>query len=33
MTVADLLFNCQYLISYLSSGTTLQKGSIIITWR
>lgn len=29
--VADLLFNCQYLISYLSSGTTLQKGSVIMT--
>ena len=29
--VADLLFNCAYLISYLSSGTTLQKGSIIMT--
>lgn len=29
--VSDLLFNCAYLISYLSSGTTLQKGSIIMT--
>jgi 2-keto-4-pentenoate hydratase/2-oxohepta-3-ene-1,7-dioic acid hydratase in catechol pathway len=28
---ADLLFGCPYLISYLSSGTTLQKGSIIMT--
>ncbi len=29
--VSDLLFNCAYLVSYLSSGTTLQKGSIIMT--
>jgi 2-keto-4-pentenoate hydratase/2-oxohepta-3-ene-1,7-dioic acid hydratase in catechol pathway len=29
--VSDLLFNCAYLISYLSTGTTLQKGSIIMT--
>jgi 2-keto-4-pentenoate hydratase/2-oxohepta-3-ene-1,7-dioic acid hydratase in catechol pathway len=29
--VSDLLFGCAYLISYLSSGTTLQKGSIIMT--
>jgi 2-keto-4-pentenoate hydratase/2-oxohepta-3-ene-1,7-dioic acid hydratase in catechol pathway len=29
--VADLLFDCGYLISYLSSGTTLRKGSIIMT--
>jgi len=29
--VADLLFGCAYLISYLSTGTTLQKGSIIMT--
>lgn len=29
--VADLLFECAYLISYLSTGTTLQKGSIIMT--
>lgn len=29
--VSDLLFKCAYLISYLSSGTTLQKGSIIMT--
>jgi len=29
--VDDLLFSCAYLISYLSSGTTLQKGSIIMT--
>ncbi|RYP14196.1 hypothetical protein DL765_006557 [Monosporascus sp. GIB2] len=27
----DLLFNISYLICYLSSGTTLQKGSIIMT--
>lgn len=30
-TVADLLFGCAYLISYLSQGTTLQKGSVIMT--
>ncbi|OLN94117.1 Uncharacterized protein CCHL11_07148 [Colletotrichum chlorophyti] len=29
--VHDLLFDCAYIISYLSSGTTLQKGSIIMT--
>ncbi|KAH8588839.1 hypothetical protein B0O99DRAFT_524343 [Bisporella sp. PMI_857] len=29
--VSDLLFNCAYLVSYLSSGTTLQKGSVIMT--
>ena len=29
--VADLLFGCAYLISYLSTGTTLQKGSVIMT--
>ncbi|KAF6830426.1 fumarylacetoacetate hydrolase family protein [Colletotrichum plurivorum] len=29
--VSDLLFDCFYLISYLSSGTTLQKGSVIMT--
>lgn len=29
--VNDLLFGCAYLISYLSSGTTLKKGSIIMT--
>ena len=29
--VSDLLFDCAYLISYLSSGTTLQKGSVIMT--
>lgn len=27
----DLLFNVPYLISYFSAGTTLQKGSIIMT--
>jgi 2-keto-4-pentenoate hydratase/2-oxohepta-3-ene-1,7-dioic acid hydratase in catechol pathway len=27
----DLLFDCAYLISYLSSGTTLKKGSVIMT--
>jgi 2-keto-4-pentenoate hydratase/2-oxohepta-3-ene-1,7-dioic acid hydratase in catechol pathway len=30
-SVGDLLFGCAYLISYLSSGTTLQKGSVIMT--
>ncbi|KAJ6178947.1 hypothetical protein N7519_009408 [Penicillium mononematosum] len=30
-SVDDLLFDCRYLISYLSQGTTLQKGSIIMT--
>lgn len=29
--VDDLIFDCSYLISYLSTGTTLQKGSIIMT--
>jgi 2-keto-4-pentenoate hydratase/2-oxohepta-3-ene-1,7-dioic acid hydratase in catechol pathway len=29
--VEDLLFDCAYLISYLSTGTTLQKGSVIMT--
>ena len=29
--VADLLFGCANLISYLSTGTTLQRGSIIMT--
>lgn len=30
-SVGDLLFDCAYLISHLSSGTTLQKGSVIMT--
>lgn len=29
--LSDLLFDCAYLVSYLSSGTTLQKGSVIMT--
>jgi len=29
--VSDLCFDCAYLISYLSQGTTLQKGSVIMT--
>jgi 2-keto-4-pentenoate hydratase/2-oxohepta-3-ene-1,7-dioic acid hydratase in catechol pathway len=29
--VSDLLFDCAYIISYLSQGTTLQKGSVIMT--
>lgn len=30
-SVADLLFDCAYIISYLSQGTTLQKGTVIMT--
>lgn len=30
-STADLLFGCRYLIHYLSQGTTLEKGSIIMT--
>ncbi|PLN79606.1 hypothetical protein BDW42DRAFT_195081 [Aspergillus taichungensis] len=29
--VADMLFDCAYIVSYLSQGTTLQKGSLIMT--
>ena len=29
--VSDLIFDCAYLVSYLSSGTTLQRGSVIMT--
>ncbi|PKY02999.1 hypothetical protein P168DRAFT_297902 [Aspergillus campestris IBT 28561] len=29
--VADMLFDCAYIVSYLSQGTTLQKGSVIMT--
>lgn len=29
--VSDLLFDCQELISYLSQGTTLETGSVIMT--
>lgn len=29
--VADLLFTVPYIISYLSSGTTLKKGTVIMT--
>jgi 2-keto-4-pentenoate hydratase/2-oxohepta-3-ene-1,7-dioic acid hydratase in catechol pathway len=29
--VSDLLFDCAYLVHYLSKGTTLRKGSIIMT--
>ena len=29
--VNDLLFDCATIISYLSTGTTLQKGSVIMT--
>ncbi|KAF2453198.1 hypothetical protein BDY21DRAFT_388243 [Lineolata rhizophorae] len=28
---SDLLFGCAYLVSYLSQGTTLQKGSVVMT--
>ena len=30
-SISDLLFDCRYLISYLSQGSTLQKGSLIMT--
>lgn len=30
-SISDLLFDCAYLISYLSTGTTLQKGTVIMT--
>ena len=30
-SLSDLCFDCAYLVSYLSQGTTLQKGSIIMT--
>jgi 2-keto-4-pentenoate hydratase/2-oxohepta-3-ene-1,7-dioic acid hydratase in catechol pathway len=30
-SISDLIFDCAYLISYLSQGTTLQKGSVIMT--
>lgn len=30
-STGDLLFDCAYLISYLSTGTTLQAGSVIMT--
>ncbi|KAJ5981587.1 hypothetical protein N7499_002922 [Penicillium canescens] len=29
--LSDLLFDCKYLVSFLSQGTTLQKGSVIMT--
>ena len=29
--VHDLLFDCMYLISYLSQGSTLKKGTVIMT--
>lgn len=29
--VSDLCFDCAYIVSYLSSGTTLQKGSVVMT--
>lgn len=29
--ISDLLFDCAYLVSYLSSGTTLRKGSVVMT--
>ena len=30
-SLSDLMFDCAYIISYFSSGTTLQKGSVIMT--
>lgn len=30
-SVSDMLFDCEAIISYLSQGTTLQKGSVIMT--
>ncbi|KAJ4339705.1 hypothetical protein N0V95_007719 [Ascochyta clinopodiicola] len=30
-SVSDLLFDCAYIIHYLSQGTTLRKGSVIMT--
>ncbi|PVH98233.1 hypothetical protein DM02DRAFT_682728 [Periconia macrospinosa] len=30
-SVSDLLFDCAYLVYYLSQGTTLRKGSVIMT--
>ena len=30
-SLSDLLFDCSYLIHYLSQGTTLRKGSLIMT--
>ncbi|EUC41482.1 hypothetical protein COCMIDRAFT_29767 [Bipolaris oryzae ATCC 44560] len=30
-SLSDLLFDCSYLIHYLSQGTTLRKGSVIMT--
>ena len=30
-SISDLCFDCAYLVSYLSQGTTLQRGSIIMT--
>jgi 2-keto-4-pentenoate hydratase/2-oxohepta-3-ene-1,7-dioic acid hydratase in catechol pathway len=29
--IDDLIFNCAYLISYLSQGSTLKKGTVIMT--
>lgn len=29
--VSDLLFDCAYIILYLSQGTTLQEGSVVMT--
>lgn len=30
-TIDDLIFNCAYLVSYLSQGSTLKKGTVIMT--
>ena len=29
--IADMLFDCEAIITYLSQGTTIQKGSVIMT--
>lgn len=29
--ISDLLFDCAYLVHYLSQGTKLRKGSVIMT--
>ena len=30
-SVSDLLFDCAYIVSYLSQGTTIQKGQVFMT--
>jgi 2-keto-4-pentenoate hydratase/2-oxohepta-3-ene-1,7-dioic acid hydratase in catechol pathway len=29
--IDDLIFDCAYLVSYLSQGSTLKKGTVIMT--